>query len=376
MATMVRDEDKENPVHVHEGGEGVREKLILVPTSQSRSKQRKHKPDFMIPTDPLLGVLSCSLPFLLCPSPPPAKQSRSGSVGRATDRPKIRRIQRTEITHTETKGVVSFTMTNDATDAPTEPPLMAAASSSPPSLVMISYNDLIAFSKEDPNSILLENIGKAYGNEKDALGILAVTDLPKEYAAYRERLLPMARDVAMLDDKSEIICPGSKYQMGWSHGKEMFHGKPDSAKGSFYANPLLQGNDDGSDGVRDELRTAYPDFFFANAWPTTALPGFEQAFLDLSLLVMRVGALLAAPCDVYVQRQCSSYPDGKLESVVKGSKFCKARLLHYFAVQSDTDGDVGKAGGGTTRQNTDNDKDESFDDWCGFHNDHVSANHK
>lgn len=33
--------------------------------------------------------------------------------------------------------------------------------------------------------------------------------------------------------------PTSLYNFGWSHGKEMLGARPDTHKGSYYANPLL-----------------------------------------------------------------------------------------------------------------------------------------
>lgn len=83
----------------------------------------------------------------------------------------------------------------------------------------------------------MDRIHQAYG--KEGLGILAVTGVP-QYAEYRSQLLPLAQRLACLpeSDLAAIEHPESSYSVGWSHGKESFDGKPDTAKGSFYANPL------------------------------------------------------------------------------------------------------------------------------------------
>lgn len=52
------------------------------------------------------------------------------------------------------------------------------------------------------------------------------------------------------------------------------NGRPDTAKGSFYANPLLDKPD-----VSAELREAHPEYYEGNTWPSgDVLPGFEDDF--------------------------------------------------------------------------------------------------
>lgn len=87
-------------------------------------------------------------------------------------------------------------------------------------------------------------------------------------------------------------------------------------------------------------------------WPPEAvLPGFEEAFRDLCLLIIDVATLVARACDQYAQAKIEGYMPGYLEHVVKTSKVSKARLLHYFPLQGSADG-----------------SDE--DDWCATHVDH------
>jgi len=220
----------------------------------------------------------------------------------------------------------------------------------PTPVITVAYDDLVQFSDCENTSELAERIGQAFGIGK--LGILAVTDVPT-LKDKRQKLLPLSRRVALLDDMTEVICEASNYQTGWSHGKEIFAGKPDMAKGSFYANPLV---DDLATvrPVPQDLKEANPGFFAPNVWPTSSIPEFESAFKELGQLVVDVGRLLARPCDAYVSQQCTGYDANKLSTLLDDSNFCKARLLHYFAVDRSSS------------------SDDDCSDWCGWHNDHVS----
>lgn len=169
-------------------------------------------------------------------------------------------------------------------------------------LVVVSYHDLVAFSLDHPNhELLMAKVGRAFGSSPDCLGILAVSDVPL-VSIKRQRLLPLARELALLPDKSEIISESSHYQMGWSHGKEMFAGQPDLAKGSFYANPLI--NDVGKHrNIPKHIQRDNPSFYAPNVWPHSTLPDLEEAFRDLGKLVWHVGCLLARVCDAYIAQQ-------------------------------------------------------------------------
>lgn len=66
---------------------------------------------------------------------------------------------------------------------------------------------------------------------------------------------------------------------GWSHGKEIMNGKPDTLKGSYYANPVVD-----YPTVPEVQRDAYPEYYGRNIWPKADEPGvegFEEAFKDL-----------------------------------------------------------------------------------------------
>ena len=229
-------------------------------------------------------------------------------------------------------------------------------------LVTISYSDLADFALEQSQTSatgssfdVVDRIAQAFGKDhENALGILAVTEVPM-LSEKRRRLLPLARRLALLENKAAIVCEESNYQTGWSHGKEIFDGEPDIAKGSFYANPLV---DDIASLRRDvprEIIDKNPGFFAPNVWPTESIPELEEAFKDLAMLVVEVGRLLAKPCDAYVAQHCPGYDPTKLTTLLEQSKFCKARLLHYFAMDRSSATDT------------------EFSDWCGWHNDHVSV---
>lgn len=143
--------------------------------------------------------------------------------------------------------------------------------------VRIKYDDLVS----SPGS-LAAPIEHGLGSGPDCLGIVVITDLPSTYPRLRERLLRLSQKLATLPDelKETLVRPETSYSFGWSHGKEIMNGvgatakltqRPDTAKGSFYANPL------GDPSVSDEQKRAYPEYYSGNVWPEF-LDGFEDAF--------------------------------------------------------------------------------------------------
>ena len=74
---------------------------------------------------------------------------------------------------------------------------------------------------------------------------------------------------------------------GWSHGKEIMNGKPDTLKGSYYANPIVD-----RPTVPAHDRDAHPEYYGENIWPRAGekgIEGFEIAFKEL-------GRYGGAPC--------------------------------------------------------------------------------
>lgn len=215
------------------------------------------------------------------------------------------------------------------------------------SVVTLDYNDLVA------DVDLSEQIEQAYGH--NGLGVLTVKNVP-EWLEHRERLLPLAQQFASLPEEilAKYVHEPSMYSFGWSHGKENLQGAPDYAKGSFYANPQYDRPVD-----NDALIEKYPAFLHPNIWPTDDFPKLEPAFKQLGGIIVSVGALVARQCDRYVHKVQNSYSPNHLENIIRTSKCCKARLLHYFSAPvTDAPAVEGQEG--------------DFSSWCGWHNDHGS----
>jgi isopenicillin N synthase-like dioxygenase len=248
------------------------------------------------------------------------------------------------------------------------------------SIVTIAYQDLVDFDPESvSNHELVEKIGTAFGADSSCLGILAVTGIPN-FIQQRQALLPLAAQVANLPDLTSCESPESMYSTGWSHGREqMAPGKPDTAKGSYYANPLTEdlvpaliARESASATHQNEHRGAaywkeqaelYPSFYAANVWPAS-LPVLRTAVCDMGRTVQKVGCLLAKVCDAYCR---AHHVPTALHEILSQSLNAKARLLHYF--HNPNDGDINAA---STASAKDGDDDEQL--WCGWHNDHGEYN--
>ncbi|KAF4400055.1 hypothetical protein G4B88_021269 [Cannabis sativa] len=220
--------------------------------------------------------------------------------------------------------------------------------------VTISYSDL-----QDKSMDLSEKIEEGFG--PSGLGILSVTDVPG-YSTLRRNLLLLSPRLANLpkEVKMELEDPHSRYNFGWSHGKEKLEsGKLDMLKGSFYANPILD-----TPTTDAYLIERYPSYCGSNIWPDAALPELEIAFKALGQMMHDVGLMLAHHCDHYVtnflcalsqlvSRVMKMDEDEGLEKILRRSRCPKGRLLYYFP----------------TEQSNDN---ISMSSWCGWHTDHGS----
>ncbi|XP_020240875.1 uncharacterized protein LOC109819534 isoform X1 [Asparagus officinalis] len=212
--------------------------------------------------------------------------------------------------------------------------------------VTIPHSDLMDRSR-DLSAKIEEGLGP------DGLGIVSVSDVP-DFSFLRQNLLQLSPRVASLPDevKSSLEDPKSRYNIGWSHGKEKLEsGKLDTFKGSFYANPIL---DVPTTDV--SLMQRYASYCRPNKWPITALPELEVAFKALGKVMLDVGLMLAYHCDQYVSKAVPFDEDGGLEQILKRSRCHKGRLLFYFPKQrSQCMEDLG-----------------SVSSWCGWHTDHGS----
>ncbi|CCM01612.1 uncharacterized protein FIBRA_03673 [Fibroporia radiculosa] len=215
--------------------------------------------------------------------------------------------------------------------------------------VSISYPTLVKF----PYA-LTPAIDKAFGSHPDSLGIIVVRDLPSNFASARERLLKLAYQFANLDSETRerYADPNSKYSFGWSHGKEVMNGRPDTLKGSYYANPIID-----TPSVSATQRDSYPEYYGSNIWPsnnTKGIEGFEEAFKDLGRLIFGIGCELATACQPFASSHLVD-TSVSLADLIKSSQTTKARLLHYFPPSTES---IIPA------------EDEPIDSWCGFHLDH------
>ncbi|XP_016436323.1 uncharacterized protein LOC107762470 [Nicotiana tabacum] len=210
--------------------------------------------------------------------------------------------------------------------------------------VSISYSDL-----RDRNADLSAKIEQGFG--PNGLGILSVSEVPG-YSLWRKNLLQLGPRLANLpeDVKMKLEDPNSRYNFGWSHGKEKLEsGKLDLLKGSFYANPILD-----VPTTEQSLIERYPSYCGSNIWPRNVLPELETAFKTLGKLILDVGLLLAYHCDRYAMLEGT---DCGLERTLVRSRCHKGRLLYYFPAQH----------GQQTSAACD-----SMSSWCGWHTDHGS----
>ncbi|GJS34447.1 putative 2-oxoglutarate and Fe(II)-dependent oxygenase superfamily protein [Tanacetum coccineum] len=204
---------------------------------------------------------------------------------------------------------------------------------------------------QDKDADLSLKIEQGFG--PDGLGILSISDVPG-YASLRQNLLNLAPRLASLPEEvlKELEDPRSRYNFGWSHGKEKLEsGKPDLLKGSFYANPILD-----KPTTEASLIERYPAYCGSNIWPQSNLPELEVAFKALGKLIFEVGLLVAYHCDKYVSKEIDVPPNEGIEQIVYRSRCHKGRLLYYFPAEKGNDPQ----------------DDDSMSSWCGWHTDHGS----
>ncbi|KAI4380686.1 hypothetical protein MLD38_006849 [Melastoma candidum] len=213
--------------------------------------------------------------------------------------------------------------------------------------VNIPYSDV-----KDRSADLSEKIEGGFG--PGGLGIITVSDVPG-YTSLRQDLLRLAPRLAGLpkETKKELEDPGSRYNFGWSHGKEKLEsGKPDMLKGSYYANPILD-----VPTTEEQLITRYPSYCGSNIWPKKALPELELVFKALGKLILDVGLMVAHHCDRYVAKGMTSADTVEFEDILCRSRCHKGRLLYYFPAEGSDSMPKGE---------------DIMSSWCGWHTDHGS----
>ncbi len=231
---------------------------------------------------------------------------------------------------------------------------------------------------------LLQKIQNAFG--PDGLGLLEITDLPPDMVELRQRLLPMAADLANLppEELQALELPHTHYTIGWSHGKERLKGAGagdyDLAKGSFYMNPFFDYSSErrGVDGGNP------------NVYPPSLQPQLEENMMKMTRFMTKVGLWIAQLCDLYLEQQerlqdnehiqdkrrdaristdesssssTSTTCQGMIYNSLKSCQTTKARLLYYFPAQRETQ---------VSLPLYHQQQHDTFDDWCGWHKDHGS----
>lgn len=219
------------------------------------------------------------------------------------------------------------------------------------SIVVVPWDALCGGSSLDTS------IEAAFGPA--GLGLLAVSGVPR-HAAARARLLPLASRLAALPaaELAALEDPASCYSFGWSLGRESVRGVPDTSKGSFYANPLV----DDDTPVPSSAPSGSRHLVAPNRWPAASLPDLRPALCDAGKLMFDVGLLVAARCDAYCLARGAPPAAARLRDTVAASTCHKARLLHYLPLPSGSDGAAGEGESG----------EGGVSSWCGWHKDHGS----
>lgn len=224
------------------------------------------------------------------------------------------------------------------------------ASASAASPVLILDWTEIAAAETSPD--LLAKLEQALG--PNGVGLVAIRNVP-DFVSTKASFLPMAHSLVHLPpdylESDELTDAASLYNAGWSHGKEKLGDKPDTAKGSFYYNPVTD-----LPGTPEE-RIKYPYSYPANKWPSDEkLPGFRDQAKAMGLILKRATVELAKHIDHLAASKCSDYPTHFLYNAMKDTDKVKGRLLYYFPLASAGD-DAKKA------------EPVSEDSWIGWHND-------
>lgn len=206
-------------------------------------------------------------------------------------------------------------------------------------VVIVEWDDLVKpfqsndiFNSERINGIQ-SAIERAYGL-KGGIGILAVRGVPG-FVSAKDAFLPMAHTLATKIPESyrekHLTDPGSLYNAGWSFGKEKLglDKPPDTAKGSFYYNPVTD-----IPGTEED-RVKYPYSYPCNKWPDEQLmPRFQENAKALGLILRDVSLELAKHLDEFVEARSGS-TKVSLYHNLKNTDKVKARLLYYFPLPSE-----------------------------------------
>ncbi|CAN1331293.1 hypothetical protein LINPERPRIM_LOCUS35269 [Linum perenne] len=200
----------------------------------------------------------------------------------------------------------------------------STADSSFPTLrtVTIPYSEL-----KEKNMDLSNKIEEGFG--PNGLGILSVTDI-KLYSILSISVMCVTRLASLPEEiKKELEDPSTRYNFGWSHGKEKL--------------------ESGKTDIHHIVDLIYGPRVRCLNWKLVL-------FKALGKLILDVGLMVAYHCDRYVSKEMNADEDCGLEKILSCSRCHKGRLLYYFPVhQNDYSSDI-----------------DSMSSWCGWHTDHGS----
>ena len=213
------------------------------------------------------------------------------------------------------------------------------------SLVTLEYSKLVA------GHDYAATVARAYAH--DGLGILAVVGVPDGMVdAPRRRLLTLGRKLALSPPKALAAYEREdlSFANGWSHGREVFRGRPDTTKGSWYAHALEDAPSEG-----DASAARFPMITGTNRWPTDLVgPDFEASFKELGRVLYDLAAHVLTNADAAVEAANPHAPRGALLNATHGrSRLHVGRLLHYYAPDD----------------NAEPAEPSDAASWCGWHND-------
>jgi isopenicillin N synthase-like dioxygenase len=165
-------------------------------------------------------------------------------------------------------------------------------------------------------------------SDRSCIGLIAIRGVPG-FVEAKARLFGMAHSLVSLPPEvleGELSDPSSLYNAGWSFGKEKMGNEPDTAKGSYYYNPVT--DVPGTDQDREMYPLSYP----VNVWPSEELmPGFRPAAKDLGNILFGVVVQVARHVDALaISTLPDSYTKDLLHASLKDTDKVKARLLYYF----------------------------------------------
>ncbi|EPE33537.1 Clavaminate synthase-like protein [Glarea lozoyensis ATCC 20868] len=218
---------------------------------------------------------------------------------------------------------------------------------------MVDNNEpvLVSLQELETGSIKLSTLEQAFG--PTGLGILIVKELPSNFQSLRLKLLSYISHLSFLppDELEQLTNAESHYNVGWSHGKEALKsGQYDTMKGSYYVGILSSYLQERLSRIPSDIR---PTLETPNIWPSEELlPGFRSTFEELCTLIMDIILLVARACDRFAMEHVPDYASGLLERILRESMTSRARLLHYFPLDSQTK--IAPA-------------DENDDSWCALH---------